>query len=118
MEFCYKCIGRTGGKYTALEPYAEIFHTRPRTVVPDWVLGYTVLGQAVNWPEPFTREVSEDLREFGTDWFRTVQRLLDEGDIKPHPIKVVSGGFEGVADGLELLRQKQISGQKLICPVY
>jgi NADPH:quinone reductase-like Zn-dependent oxidoreductase len=32
MEFCYKCFGRTGGKYSALEPYPELFHTRPRTV--------------------------------------------------------------------------------------
>jgi hypothetical protein len=117
MEFCYQCLGRTGGKYTALEPYAEFLHTRPRTVVPDWVLGYTVLGQAVSWPEPFTREADEGLREFGVDWFRTVQRLLDEGTIKPHPIKIVNGGFEGVADGLELLRQKQVSGHKLICVV-
>jgi hypothetical protein len=117
MEFCYQCLGRTGGKYTALEPYAEFLHTRPRTVVPDWVLGYTVLGQAVSWPEPFTREADEELREFGVDWFRTVQRLLDEGTIKPHPIKIVNGGFEGVADRLELLRQKQVSGHKLICVV-
>ncbi|KAH8651295.1 putative zinc-binding dehydrogenase family oxidoreductase [Xylariales sp. PMI_506] len=117
MEFCYRCLGRTGGKYTALEPYAEFLHTRPRTVVPDWVLGYTVLGQAVSWPEPFTRETDAGLREFGVDWFDTVQRLLDEGTIKPHPVKVVNGGFEGVGDGLELLQQKQVSGHKLVCAV-
>ena len=117
MEFCYQCLGRTGGKYTALEPYAEFLHTRPRTVVPDWVLGPAVLGQAMGWPEPFTREADEELREFGVDWFNTVQRLLDEGTIKTHPVKVVNGGFDGVADGLELLRQKQVSGQKLVCVV-
>jgi len=44
MQFCYKCLGRTGGKYTALEPYPDFLHDRPRTVVPDWVLGPTVVS--------------------------------------------------------------------------
>ncbi|KAK4119458.1 NAD(P)-binding protein [Parathielavia appendiculata] len=117
MEFCYKCLGRAGGKYTALEPYAEILHTRPRTVRPDWVLGPSVLGESVGWPEPFTRESDEELRRFGLDWFGTVQALLHDGKIRPHPVKVLEGGFEGVADGLEQLRRKQVSGQKLVCVI-
>ena len=115
MEFCYKCFGRTGGKYSALEPYPELFHTRPRTVVPDWVLGASVLGEEISWPEPFTRQQNEELRNFGVDWFITVQRLLDEGQLRPHPIKVVNGGLDGVREGLELLQKKQVSGQKLVC---
>ena len=77
MEFCYKVLGRTRCKYTALEPYPEFLHTRPRTVKPDWVFGPSALGQAVHWPEPFMREPSQEVREFGTDWCITVQRLLD-----------------------------------------
>jgi NADPH:quinone reductase-like Zn-dependent oxidoreductase len=117
MEFCYKCLGRTGGKYTALEPYAEFLHTRPRTVRPEWVLGPSVLGEAVGWPEPFTRESDQELRKFGLDWFKTVQELLNDGRITPHPVKLLEGGFDGVAEGLELLRQKQVSGQKLVCAI-
>jgi hypothetical protein len=115
MEFCYKCLGRTGGKYTALEPYAKALHTRPRTVVPDWVLGPAVLGEAVGWPAPFWRDEDQALRGFGVDWFGTVQALLDEGRIRPHPVRVVEGGLEGVTDGLEMLRKKQVSGCKLVC---
>jgi NADPH:quinone reductase-like Zn-dependent oxidoreductase len=115
MEFCYKCFGRTGGKYSALEPYPELFHTRPRTVVPDWVLGASVLGEEISWPEPFTRQQNEELRSFGVDWFITVQKLLDEGQLRPHPIKVVNGGLDGVREGLELLQKKKVSGQKLVC---
>lgn len=117
MEFCYQCLGRTGGRYTSLEPYAKFLHNRPRTVAPDWVLGPAVLGQAMGWPEPFTREEDASLREFGVDWFSTAQKLLAEGTIKPHPIQVIDGGFDGVADGLDLLRQKQVSGHKLVCVV-
>lgn len=115
MEFCYKCLSRTGGRYSALEPYAEFLHTRPRTVVPDWVLGPSVLGEAISWPEPFTRKEDEALRRFGVNWFITAQQLLDEHRLVTHPIRVIEGGLEGVVEGLDLLQRKQVSGQKLIC---
>ncbi|ORY67813.1 putative zinc-binding dehydrogenase family oxidoreductase [Pseudomassariella vexata] len=115
MEFCYKCLARTGGKYTALEPFPKFLHTRPRTIVPDWVLGPSVLGQEIGWPEPFTRKQNEDLRNFGIEWYITVQKLLDDGQLRPHPVRVVDGGFGGVPKGVELLRKKQVSGQKLVC---
>jgi NADPH:quinone reductase-like Zn-dependent oxidoreductase len=115
MQFSFKCLARTGGRYSTLEPYAEFLHTRPRTVVADWVLGPSLLGEEITWPEPFTRQKSEELRGFGVDFFITAQKLLDEGQLKPHPIRLVSGGLYGVQEGLELLRKKQISGQKLVC---
>jgi hypothetical protein len=117
MQFCYKCLGRAGGKYTALEPYPEFLHDRPRTVAPDWVLGPTVWGKKIGWPEPFAREADESYRNFGIEWFATLQRLLDEGKLKTHPIRSMSGGLNGVFEGLELIRKKQVSGQKLIYSV-
>ncbi len=115
MQFCYQVLGRTGGKYTALEPFSKALHTRPRTVVPDWVLGFGILGQPITWPEPFTRSADEEMRQFGVDYFIMVQKLLDEGKIKPHPVRLLEGGLEGVKGGLELLRNKMVSGQKLVC---
>lgn len=117
MQFCYACIGRPGGKYTALGPYSEHLHTRPDTIVPDWVLGATGLGKKLAWPQPFTREASEKQREFGREWFATAQDLLDGGKLKPHPLRLVSGGLEGVLHGLEQLRLKRVSGEKLVCRV-
>lgn len=114
MQFCYACLGRAGGKYTALEPYVEFLHTRPRTVRPDWVLGPVVLGKKLGWPEPFNKEADAAAREFAIGWFKTAQRLLDEGKLKTHPIRVMEGGLEKVVDGLEVLKKKEVSGQKLI----
>ncbi|KAF5004820.1 hypothetical protein FDECE_8697 [Fusarium decemcellulare] len=113
MQFCYKCIGRTGGKYTALEPFPQFLHTRP-TVKPNWVLGPTLLGKRIGWGPPFERDGDPDVREFGIKWFATAQRLLDEGKLRTHPVKLMEGGFGGVLDGLEILRKKQVSGQKLV----
>lgn len=115
MEFCYKVLGRTGGGYCALEPYPEFLHTKPRTVKPDWVLGPSALGQEIRWAPPFTRDINPELRAWGVDWYITVQKLLDEGRLRPHPVKVIKGGFEGVQEGLDLLRKKQVSGHKLVC---
>lgn len=115
MEFCYKVMGRTGGRYCAIEPYPEFLHTKPRTVKPDWVFGPTSVGEAIDWAPPFHYEVNPELRVWGVDWYITVQKLLDEGKLKPHPVRVVEGGFYGVKKGLELLKNKQVSGCKLIC---
>lgn len=114
MQFCYKCLGRAGGNYTALEPYPEFLHTRPKTVQPDWVLGPVILGKKLGWPEPFNKDGDPAAREFAITWFATAQRLLDEGKLRPHPIKVMDGGLQNIAQGLEMLKKKQVSGQKLI----
>jgi NADPH:quinone reductase-like Zn-dependent oxidoreductase len=116
MRFCYRVIGRAGGKYTALEPFAPSLHTRP-TVQPDWVLGPTLLGKPIGWGPPFEREANPMMREFTREWFKTVQRLLDEGKLRTHPVKVLADGFEAVLEGLDLLREKKVSGQKLVCRI-
>lgn len=83
--------------------------------MPDWVLGPSVLGEEICWPEPFTRQPNAELKSFGIDWFITAQRLLDDGMLKPHPIMVLDGGLDGVKGGLELLQKKKVSGKKLVC---
>lgn len=117
MQFCYKCLGRSGGKYTALEPYPEFLHTRPKTVVPDWVLGPKLLGKKLGWPKPFGGEGIAEYREFGFTWFKQVQELLDQGKLKTHPHKVIGNSLGETLGGLRLLKEKQVSGQKLVCPV-
>ncbi|KAM0338446.1 hypothetical protein ACHAPU_011323 [Fusarium lateritium] len=112
MQFCYKCIGRAGGRYTALEPFPQFLHTGP-TTQPDWILGPTFLGKPIGWGPPFERDGDPNVREFAKKWFATAQRLLDQGKLCTHPIKLMEGGFEAILSGLEMLRKKQISGQKL-----
>lgn len=115
MTFCYSCLGRSGGRYCALEPYPEFLaQARPRTVAPDWVLGPVVLGRKLGWPSPFDKEGDPAARDFAVGWFGTAQALLDGGRLRTHPLRVMEGGLESVADGLELLRKKQVSGEKLI----
>jgi hypothetical protein len=114
MEFCYQCIGRRGGRLTTLEPSPDYLHTRPKTVQLDWVLGGALMGKPIGWPPPLQRDADSSLREFAKAWFATVQHLLDQEKLKPHPLRLMSGGLDGVLEGLSILRKKQVSGQKLV----
>ncbi|OLN95722.1 Enoyl reductase LovC 2 [Colletotrichum chlorophyti] len=113
MTFCYACLGRTGGKYTRLEPFPDVLHSRKQTVTPDWVLGPTMHGKPINWPPPFERDADVEVRDFAGKWFATAQRLLDGGKLRPHPIKAMDG-FPAILEGLKTLESKTVSGQKLV----
>ncbi|KAI0009476.1 GroES-like protein [Xylariaceae sp. FL0662B] len=114
MVFCYSAIGRAGGRYTALEPYPEHLHTRKR-VKPEWILGPALLGKKIGWKKPYNIEANPRLRVFGRNWFLCVQHMLDRGELRTHPVRVGEKvGFEGILDGLELIRKKAVSGEKLV----
>ncbi|KAF7540711.1 hypothetical protein G7054_g1184 [Neopestalotiopsis clavispora] len=114
MEFCYKAIGRAGGRYTTLEPYPAHLAKRKR-VKPDWLLGPALVGREVAWKDPYHIQPDTELRTFGTEWFKLAQRMLNKGEVRPHPIRIGKKiGFEGVLEGIEELRQGALSGEKLV----
>ncbi|KAB2571144.1 hypothetical protein BFW01_g7423 [Lasiodiplodia theobromae] len=113
MNICYAAISKSGGKYVALDPFPIRSHTR-RSVVPAWIVAFTIFNKPVNWQRPFKREARPKDREFGEAWFQTAQKLLDENLIRAHPQEERPGGFEGVIDGLDDVRKGQVSGVKLV----
>ncbi|CAH0054728.1 unnamed protein product [Clonostachys solani] len=114
MEFCYRAIGRAGGHYTTLQPYPEQLHTRKR-VKPDWILGSALFGKKINWKPPYDIAADAVLHAFGIEWFGCAQRLLDAGELKAHPVRVgTSTGFHAVVDGLKILKDGEVSGEKLV----
>ncbi|KAI9147224.1 Trans-enoyl reductase FSL5 [Paramyrothecium foliicola] len=117
MRFCYAAIGRAGGRYTTLEPYNQNMHTRKR-VKPDWLLGPALMGKEIPWKEPYHIQGDPGLRLFGRKWFAVAQRMLSKGEIRPHPIKILETvGLRGVLDGLDLLKKKTLSGEKVVCRI-
>jgi NADPH:quinone reductase-like Zn-dependent oxidoreductase len=118
MEFCYRVLGRAGGRYTTLEPYPDslsIIQTRKRRVKPEWIMGPALLGKKIGWKPPYDIDPDPELRVFGKEWFLCAQQLLDRGEIKPHPVRIgEKQGFGAVLDGLEILKAKAVSGQKLV----
>jgi NADPH:quinone reductase-like Zn-dependent oxidoreductase len=117
MEFCYQAIGRAGGKYTTLEPYAEAIAQSRKTIKADWIMGPQMMGKEIAWPKPHWRPADSTMAEFGASWTTTLQQLLDNGLIRPHPIMIRQGGLAEVLNGIEDVRAKRISGKKLVYTV-
>ncbi|KAF2874834.1 chaperonin 10-like protein [Massariosphaeria phaeospora] len=114
IELCHAAIGRLGGTYIALEMPPPLANER-KTVKTDWCLGMSLLGKEIQLGDGYGMPANEEHHRFGIQLYGTVQRLLDEGKLRAHPVRMVEGGLQGVLDeGLGLLRAQKVSAQKLV----
>lgn len=113
QRLCYKAMGRAGGRYIALEMWQDMNHTR-QTIEPSFIMGSSIIGNKITLGNGYGSEASAEKRKFGIAYYRDVQKLFDQGRIKPHPVMVMAGGWQGILDGLELLKSRSISAQKLV----
>lgn len=116
MEFCYQAIGRTGGKYTRLEPYPEAMAQARANVSADWVLAPLLSGKPIAWPAPFQRDADAEAKEFAFKYFATIQDLLDAKRLRPHRLRVMEG-FGNILEGLDELSKNKVSGEKLVVKI-
>ena len=117
-QLCYAALGRAGGRYVTLEPFREaVAQTRPLTVQPSWFMAPTLIGVAVDMHGAFARQARPEDRMFGARAFLTMQGLLDRGLVDTHPVKVMTGAWEGVVQGVDMMRTEPPSGYKLVYPV-
>ena len=113
---CFAALGRAGGKYFSLDPFAEHAVTRA-TVKTDWVLGPCLFGEGSVWPEPYRRPPSKEDLAYGTRLWAVAQRLLDEGRLRHHPVRLLEGGgggLEQVLVGMEMVRKGEFKGEKCV----
>ncbi|KAF7719429.1 Zinc-type alcohol dehydrogenase [Penicillium ucsense] len=48
---------------------------------------------------------------------QTIQDLLDDGQLKSHPHEIIGDDLGGILQGLAMLKEKRVSGKKLVCRV-
>lgn len=115
MRICYAAIGSCGGRYQGLNPLPVRAHTR-RDIRADYTLVYTMFGKDVDWARPYGRAACPRDRIFAEGWFRDTQASLVDvpGAISPHPLDVGYDGLLGVVDGLDRMRNGDVSGVKLV----
>lgn len=77
-------------------------------------LTYVVMGHEVMLDEPYHRDADPSKVELGARWALEVQRLVDEGRLKCHPVREVPGRWQGVIKGLDMLKNGQVRRQKLV----
>lgn len=114
VPICFSTIGRTGGSYACLEECPTAWRTR-RAVRVKEVMGFQVLGMDMDLGEStYTRPKDQRLMEIGMVWAQEMERLMETGKIRPHPLRELDGGWEAIIRGLEMLRKGEVRGQKLV----
>lgn len=111
---CFSAMARTGGRYACLEELPQALRTRPSINVKA-VMGFEGLGFDVNLGDSsYSRHANPDLFNVTARWTEEMQKLLDGAKIKTHPIRELSGRWDGIIRGLALLESGEVSGQKLV----
>lgn len=65
-------------------------------------------------PQRMPVQPDEEAHAFAKSHIDIVDRLLAEGKLRPHAVEVGTGGLGGVVEGLERLRQHEVSAKKLV----
>lgn len=111
---CHSAIARTGGRYACLEECPEVWRTR-RAIKVKEVMGFQVLGVDIDLgASGYTRPAEEKLMKIGMKWAGEMQLLMESRRIKAHPLRELRNGWQGIIQGLEMLRKGEVRGQKLV----
>jgi len=111
----YAAIGRGGGKYVGFELLPqELIATMRKAVKSDWVMGVEMTGVEIKLPGEYYRAESPELRAWGCAWIRRFEALYNAGKIRPHPIKLNTGGLKEVICGIGEMQRREVSAQKLV----
>ncbi|KAI1354756.1 putative alcohol dehydrogenase [Xylaria sp. FL0043] len=115
---CFAALARTGGRYACIESLQDNWRTR-RAVRVKEVMGYEALGRdflvgSEAEGVTYTRSASSTLAELYARWGTEMQRLLDAGSVKHHPILQIEGRWDGIIKGLLMLRRGEVRGRKLV----
>ena len=114
IALSYGAMGRAGGRFACLEMYPDYLLDSKRIKV-GFVMGPALLGHRLALDHGYERDADPSMRAFGVKWYKCIQNLLDQKLLKPHPIRVLGGvWYEAVLGGINLLKKKVVSGQKLV----
>ncbi|KAM0323350.1 hypothetical protein ACHAQA_008943 [Verticillium albo-atrum] len=114
LRTCYAAMGRAGGRYVGFELVPEELADLRKTIQASWVLGIRMSGREIALERGYGFPADADLREFGCDLARRVEGWARRGEIRAHPAVIHNDGLDGIIAGVERLRQREVSGQKLV----
>lgn len=99
------------GKVITLTPFGL---AKKKGIESKGILAYTLKGQAFQWFPPLGPKFAakpED-RAALAKFYAMLPSLIDW--LRPLPIEVIEGGWDGLLPGLDLLRKGKVSGKKLV----
>lgn len=106
---CAAAFGSHGGTYCNL-----LGVDCPRSDVESiYFLGYDMSGEAYIF-EGHSFPANPEAFEFGRKWLKIAEELWASGKWQTHRQKVGQNGLLGVLDGMQVMRQGLVSGEKLV----
>ena len=111
-EFCAKVLKAAGGgKVITL---LDMGKSSTPGVEYEMILAYTLFGRPFAWLQPVGPKfaaIPSD-RTALAHFYANLPSLISK--LKPPPIRLIDGGFDGILMGLDELRQGKVSGSKLV----
>lgn len=117
MRMCYAAIGSSGGQYVALEPISPLIKYTRRDVRADWLMAPTVLGTPVELPGSYGRPSTPEHRRFASELFLLAEKLLQEGEIRNHPLEIRDGGLASIPRYVNDLRVGKVRAKRQVVPL-
>ncbi|KAL9086281.1 MAG: hypothetical protein Q9165_007196 [Trypethelium subeluteriae] len=117
MKICYEAIGSSGGQYIALESVTVPVKYTRRDVRADWLMAPTILGTPVELPGSYGRPSTPEHRRFGSELFLKVEKLLQEGKIRNHPLEIREGGLAKIPTYVNDLRVGNMRAKRQVVPL-
>ncbi|CCF43410.1 TOXD [Colletotrichum higginsianum] len=115
MALADEAMGRVGGRYVALESYQEVASGgKAKLIERELIMGQMITGKAIPLTDGYGKPEDPELGVWGVECYKSIQRLVDERKLRPHPLRILDGGFEAVLEGLEMLKRKEMSGEKIV----
>jgi NADPH:quinone reductase-like Zn-dependent oxidoreductase len=116
---CYAAIGRGGGRYCGFELLPEdLIATMRKSIKADWAMGLEMTGLEIALPGGYYRKENPELHVWFAELLKRHSIWLGAGLIKPHPITVNKGRLPKVIEGIHAMSRKEISGKKMVYPLY
>lgn len=111
-DICAEVIKNKGGTVITL---LENGKSKVDGVTYELVMAYTLYGHAFQWLPPVGPkwDAKPDDRK-GLARFCADLPKLATGVLRPLPVEVSEGGFDDILAGLDRLREKKVSGRKLV----
>ncbi|OOQ91706.1 Protein TOXD [Penicillium brasilianum] len=108
-KYCEAAISTEGGEYSALLNVK----VERENVNSRFTLGYTAVGEAFKFGDiPFPAKPED--KAHAEKFVAIAESLLAQGKVKVHRPRVGKDGLKGVLEGLQLLKEDKVSGEKLV----
>ena len=115
-DICFAVMARTGGRYACLEGLPQNRRRRQVIKVKE-VMGYEGHGYRVQIgtkDETYSRDANPVMFAICCRWAVAMQKLLDAGKLKHHPVRQLDGRWDAIIEGLDMLKRGEVRGHKLV----